>query len=107
MPHGPANAVNVAAPDQFHGASGASFGGGGITIASGWPESMRLMSGSGPLGPILSGVWQSLQTMTVTRYLPRSTWPAAASFFAGGVALRNAAAAKTPMRSKPQTARRT
>jgi hypothetical protein len=28
---------------------------------SGWPESMRLMSGSGPLGPILNGVWQSMQ----------------------------------------------
>src|SRR5262249_2628912 len=41
------------------------------------------MSGSGPLGPILNGVWQSLQLMIVTRYLPRSTcliwtfdWPA-------------------------------
>src|SRR6478672_5465977 len=99
MPHGPANAVSVAAPAQFHGASGASFGGAGITICSGWPESMRLMSGSGPLGPIFNGVWQSLQTITVTRYLPRSTWVAAAlAGLAGGVALRRAAAANTPIR---------
>src|SRR3954469_13221536 len=40
---------------------------------SGCPDSIRDMSGSGPLGPILSGVWQSLQPPTVTRYLPRST----------------------------------
>ena len=33
---------------------------------------MRLMSGSGPAGPIFHGVWQSLQPATVTRYLPRA-----------------------------------
>src|SRR5688572_10865136 len=31
------------------------------------------MSGSGPFGPIVNGVWQSLHPMTVTRYLPRAT----------------------------------
>src|SRR5262245_57589685 len=34
---------------------------------------MRLMSGSGPFSVMVHGVWQSLQTMSVTRYLPRST----------------------------------
>ena len=37
------------------------------------------MSGSGPFGPILNGVWQSEQPIMVTRYLPRSTRPAPAS----------------------------
>jgi hypothetical protein len=31
------------------------------------------MSGSGPFGPSLNGVWQSLQPAIVTRYFPRST----------------------------------
>ena len=39
---------------------------------------MRLMSGSGPLGPIFHGVWQSLQPATVTRYLPRASLSSAA-----------------------------
>lgn len=30
------------------------------------------MSRSGPFGPIFSGVWQSLQAPTVTKYFPRS-----------------------------------
>src|SRR5689334_2323180 len=34
---------------------------------------MRVISGSGPLGPSLKGVWQSLQPPIVTRYLPRAT----------------------------------
>jgi hypothetical protein len=38
---------------------------------------MRDMSGSGPFGPILKGVWQSLHDMMVTRYFPRSIFPAA------------------------------
>src|SRR5215207_957456 len=33
------------------------------------------MSGSGPFGPILAGVWQSWQPMAVTRYFPRPTDP--------------------------------
>src|SRR5690242_13090920 len=71
MPHGPANAVKGAAIDEFHGPEG--FGGGGIFTASGWPDSIRVMSFSGPFGPIFHGVWQSLQPRMVTRYLPRST----------------------------------
>src|SRR4030095_15798869 len=38
----------------------------------GCPDSMRVISGSGPFGPPLKGVWQSLQPPIVTRYLPRS-----------------------------------
>src|ERR687898_861916 len=34
------------------------------------------MSGSGPAGPILKGVWQSLQPEVATRYLPRFTFSA-------------------------------
>src|SRR5512134_2967259 len=58
-PHGPAHAVFVAAPLTIQGPSG--FGGGGSVIDSGWPESARLMSGSGPFGPTTHGVWQSWQ----------------------------------------------
>src|SRR5688572_30635930 len=36
------------------------------------------MSGSGPVGPIFHGVWQSLHPATVTRYLPRATLSAGA-----------------------------
>src|SRR5215470_17884067 len=71
MPHGPEKAVLVAAPAQSHGPRGAAAG--SAPICSGWPDRNRDMSGSGPLGPILSGVWQSLQPPTVTRYLPRAT----------------------------------
>src|SRR5215510_1166404 len=71
MPHGPEKAVLVAAPAQSHGPRGATAG--SAPICSGCPDRNRDMSGSGPLGPILSGVWQSLQPITVTRYLPRST----------------------------------
>src|SRR5215475_15317795 len=71
MPHGPEKAVSVAAPAQSHGPRGATAG--SAPICSGCPERNRDMSGSGPLGPILSGVWQSLQPIIVTRYLPRST----------------------------------
>src|SRR5512145_2247562 len=70
-PHGPANAVLVAAPDHSHGPRGA--GGVGITRSAGCPLSIRVMSGSGPFGPSLIGVWQSLQRPNVTRYLPRAT----------------------------------
>ena len=42
-------------------------------ICSGWPDRNRVMSGSGPCGPIFHGVWQSLQPMIFTRYSPRCT----------------------------------
>src|SRR5262249_33954223 len=71
MPHGPEKAVLVAAPAPSHGPRGAT--GGSAPICSGCPERNRDMSGSGPLGPILSGVWQSLHPIIVIRYLPRST----------------------------------
>jgi hypothetical protein len=34
---------------------------------------MRDMSGSGPIGPIFFGVWQSLQPPAVTSVFPRAT----------------------------------
>src|SRR5688572_13593077 len=74
-PQGPDHAVLVAAAVMTHGP--AEGGGSGSSIFSGWPDSMRLMSGSGPAAPIFHGVWQSLQTEVITRYLPRATLPAA------------------------------
>src|SRR4051812_17469822 len=71
MPHGPDQDVNVIELAAIHGAS--SFGPRVILMDSGWPESMRSMSGSGPFGPIFVGVWQSLQADVDTMYFPRST----------------------------------
>src|SRR5262245_13213513 len=71
VPKGPENEVKVAPTETIQGPDGG--GAGGIFMASGWPDSMRVMSGSGPAAPIFQGVWQSLQPMSVTRYLPRST----------------------------------
>src|SRR5687767_8762928 len=71
-PHGPDHAVFVPDETIIHGPSG-STGAGGILSDSGWPESMRVMSGSGPFGPILNGVWQSMHAEVDTRYLPRAT----------------------------------
>src|SRR5262245_66244024 len=76
MPHGPAKAVLVAAVEAIHGPTGA--GGGGSTSLCGWPDNARLISGSGPLGPICHGVWQSWQPEVVTRYRPRATLAALA-----------------------------
>src|SRR5687768_15545814 len=70
-PHGPDHAVLVPAAVTSHGPCGC--GAAGIDIASGWPDSMRVMSGAGPLGPGFHGVWQSLHPAIVTRYLPRAT----------------------------------
>src|SRR5689334_11900934 len=70
MPHGPAHAVFVTPATMFHGAL--TGGGAGICSVSGWPESIRDMSGSGPFGPIFQGVWQSLHPPIVTRYWPRA-----------------------------------
>src|SRR5215467_6138889 len=72
VPQGPDQAVIVAPTEAIHGPGG-SLGAGGIAISAGWPESMRVMSGSGPFGPSLSGVWQSWQPLVVTRYSPRLT----------------------------------
>src|SRR5512135_545167 len=70
-PQGPDQAVMVAekAPIQGGPAGAADE----TTLsASGCPESQRLMSGMGPDGPILSGVWQSAQPVDFTRYSPRA-----------------------------------
>src|SRR4051812_44071675 len=69
MPQGPTNAVLVAALAHPHVPDNA--GGGVSVIVSGWPESIRDMSGSGPLTPIFSGVWQSWQPVVLTMYSPR------------------------------------
>ena len=53
IPHGPANAVLVASPDDIDGSRDA---GGAAAAASGWPARKRDTSGSGPRGPILIGV---------------------------------------------------
>src|SRR5262245_42416220 len=45
---------------------------------------MRLMSGSGPFGPIFTGVWQSWHADVLTRYLPRSTGETTGAAVAGG-----------------------
>src|SRR5688572_8108327 len=73
-PHGPDQAVMV--PEAFiaHGPAG-SAGAGGIFRSAGWPLSRREKSCSGPFGPILHGVWQSLQPPNQTRYSPRATRP--------------------------------
>src|SRR5262245_21226015 len=78
-PHGPDHEVNVAATFTSQGPGG-SFGAVGMTSASGCPDSMRDMSGSGPLGPIFNGVWQSLHPPTVTRYAPRAIFFLSAPF---------------------------
>src|SRR5262245_63499783 len=71
MPHGPANAVFEPMLADVHGSL--SLGASTTEIVSGWPDSMRDMSGSGPPGPIFHGVWQSWQPDVFTRYSPRFT----------------------------------
>src|SRR5688572_12813348 len=88
MPHGPDHAVLVAAAATIHGPAG--FGGGGSASPAGCPESMRVKSGSGPLGPSTHGVWQSLQPEVVTRYLPRASLSAAGSWASAGTAASRA-----------------
>ena len=51
-------AVLVAEATTCQGPSG-SCGTGGMFNEAGWPDNMRLMSGSGPSFPIFQGVWQS------------------------------------------------
>src|SRR5512145_3398650 len=95
-PHGPAQAVLVAANAATHGAS--SFGAGGSVMPSGWPDSARVMSGSGPFSPITHGVWQSWHAEVLTRYLPRATLsavvPAFVCAFAGKATATVAATAR-------------
>src|SRR5215467_10717953 len=71
-PQGPENAVPLAAIVISHAADGAAAPP-AIGNDSGWPDSIRPMSGAGPFGPIFNGVWQSLQPPMVTRYPPRAT----------------------------------
>ena len=50
-------------------------------MPAGWPESIFVISGDGPCGPIVQGVWQSLQPIVVTRYFPRSIEAVATEVF--------------------------
>ena len=54
MPHGPAKAVFVGDPAQAQPSG--SFGAGGTLMSCGCPVRARVMSGSGPFGPIFQGV---------------------------------------------------
>ena len=65
-PQGPAQAVLVAEATTSQGPAG-SAGAGGMASASGWPANRRVRSGSGPRGPFLSGVWQSMQPVALMR----------------------------------------
>jgi hypothetical protein len=58
---------------------------------------MRDMSGSGPFGPNLNGVWQSLHSIVRARYSPLAMVGATAADggCAGGVALANILAPRT------------
>src|SRR5918997_4893164 len=83
-PQGPETAVMVDAVAAIHGSDKAT---GALMMKScGWPDSARVMSGSGPFGPILNGVWQSWQPDVETMYSPRLTcasgvlpWPRTAA----------------------------
>src|SRR5690348_15827412 len=90
-PHGPAQAVLVAAKAFCHGPSGI-FGAGGSTRPSGCPDNMRSMSGFGPSAVIFHGVWQSLHAAMVTRYLPRASTSLAPTAAGGSPARANEAA---------------
>src|SRR6266853_4357387 len=71
----------------------ASFGAGGIARSCGWPDRPRARSGSGPFGPILSGVWQSEHAAALTMYRPRSIVRLAARSFSSAGARPGAASA--------------
>src|SRR5688572_29215382 len=75
-PHGPANAVLVAAIVTSHGSAGR--GAEDIFTSLGWPERARVMLGCGPFGPTTHGVWQSWQPEVETMYLPRAALSAPA-----------------------------
>src|SRR5688572_13480532 len=65
---------------------------------SGWPDRYRSGSRSGPLGPILNGVWQSAQPIVFTKYWPRATGsnPRVAGFASAASDLPQAASAREP-----------
>src|SRR4051794_5995580 len=84
MPHGPDQAVMVPVAATIQGPTGA--GAGGRVMLAWCPDSLRVMSGSGPFGPIFTGVWQSSQPMAFTRYLPRAMEPPLAAPPAGFMA---------------------
>src|ERR1700730_1481415 len=65
------NAVFVSEPAHVH--PWPSAGAPANVTRSGWPDSIREKSGSGPFDRGFKGVWQSSHAMTDTRYRPRST----------------------------------
>ena len=70
-PQGPVQAVLVPSMPPTQGSGSAP--GASITKSCGWPESARVMSGSGPFAPMIQGVWQSWHPEVSTRYLPMAT----------------------------------
>lgn len=78
-PHGPLQAVMVMLPAAIQG--GMRRAGAGIGIVAGWPERSFVISGPGPCPVMVHGVWQSLQPMVLTRYLPCSAVAALAVVF--------------------------
>src|SRR5688500_8361303 len=101
MPHGPAHAVLVALNAATHASS--SFGGGGITSDSVWPDSARVMSGAGPCSVITHGVWQSWHAEVLTMYLPRATLAASGVAAGASVAVACGSAAATGSRAASAT----
>jgi hypothetical protein len=91
----------LVAADVISQGPGGNFGAGGMTSDSGCPDSMRLMSGSGPFGPILNGVWQSWQPEVFTRYLPRAARSGVAAVAAP---LASASAASSGAAGSPRAA---
>jgi hypothetical protein len=67
---------------------------------SGWPDNIRDISGSGPVGPIFAGVWQSWHPAVSTMYLPRSMGEGVG---AGGGGGGGAGVAHAAMRTEPHT----
>ena len=56
----------------------------GTPSLSGWPDSIRDMSASGPFGVMVFGVWQSWQPPPMTSILPRSICDCAVAGAAAG-----------------------
>src|SRR5262245_54869825 len=111
-PHAPLHAVRSSVVCVEYGLPFASTNFATGPTFSGWPESDRSRSASGPFGPIFLGVWQSWQPPPITSILPRSTGDTAgaagAAAGAGGEAgwLQPASATATGTNIDSRVARR-
>jgi hypothetical protein len=77
-----------------------------MTSDPGWPERVRLRSGSGPSGPIFVGVWQSPHPMLFTRYSPRATGSAAPRASSAETTAQDAAAPAAAITARLQRLKR-